>query len=144
MQPFSFEQLCWRLGFKPNFKDSQTKGRYGEWLAARYLKSIGYRLLFKNWRSFRDRRFEIDLICFDKEILVFAEVKTRSENSMVTGYGSMTRRKRNALERSFKSFLNESSQNYSFYRFDLVEVDLCSKSYAEPKIYRHENIAIFR
>jgi putative endonuclease len=49
-------------------------GTLGEELAATYLLSQGFSLLDRNVRT---RRGEIDLIAFDGDVLVFAEVKTR-------------------------------------------------------------------
>lgn len=49
-------------------------GRHGEQLAARHLRARGFRLLARNARTARG---EIDLIAFDRDTLVFAEVKTR-------------------------------------------------------------------
>jgi putative endonuclease len=49
-------------------------GRRGEELAAAHLRAKGFRTLAHNVRT---RHGEIDLIGFDGETLVFAEVKTR-------------------------------------------------------------------
>jgi putative endonuclease len=49
-------------------------GRRGERLAADHLERLGFAILARN---FRTRHGEIDLIAFDGEVLVFAEVKTR-------------------------------------------------------------------
>jgi putative endonuclease len=49
-------------------------GRLGEGLAAEHFERLGFRVLGRNVRT---RGGEIDLIAFDGETLVFAEVKTR-------------------------------------------------------------------
>jgi putative endonuclease len=49
-------------------------GRLGEQLAAAHLERLGYAIVARNVRT---RRGEIDLIAFNGEALVFAEVKTR-------------------------------------------------------------------
>lgn len=43
-------------------------------MAADYLEKKGYRV---EERNFRTRFGEIDIICYDKDILVFVEVKTK-------------------------------------------------------------------
>jgi putative endonuclease len=48
-------------------------GRLGETLAAAHLEGLGFAILARNVRT---RRGEIDLVAFDGETLVFAEVKT--------------------------------------------------------------------
>ena len=81
--------LKWTLGVKPTFKNGKENGEYGEWLGRKYLKKKGFVVLYSNWRSLRDRRNEIDLICMDQEMLVFVEVRARSENSFTTGFESL-------------------------------------------------------
>jgi putative endonuclease len=49
-------------------------GRLGEELAAAHLARLGFAVLARNTRT---RRGEIDLIAFDGQVMVFAEVKTR-------------------------------------------------------------------
>jgi putative endonuclease len=49
-------------------------GRIGEGLAAAHFQRLGFRVLERNART---REGELDLIVFDGETLVFAEIKTR-------------------------------------------------------------------
>lgn len=49
-------------------------GRKGEEIATRFLEEKGF--LIKE-RNFRTQFGEVDIVCFDKEILVFVEVKTK-------------------------------------------------------------------
>src|SRR3954462_4599258 len=54
------------------------RGRQGEDLAPRPLEALGYEVLARNHRT---RFGELDLVAFDGETLVFAEVKTRLAGS---------------------------------------------------------------
>ena len=135
--------LKWTLGVKPTFKNGKENGEYGEWLGRKYLKKKGFVVLYSNWRSLRDRRNEIDLICMDQEMLVFVEVRARSENSFTTGFESLNKRKRTALLRSFKAYLREMQDCPPSYRFDMVEIDLPMSGNKNVKVFHHENIAIF-
>jgi putative endonuclease len=56
----------------------QLRGRHGEALAAAHLARLGYEILARNHRT---RFGELDLIAFDGETIVFAEVKTRRVGS---------------------------------------------------------------
>ncbi|MDR1034166.1 MAG: YraN family protein [Bifidobacteriaceae bacterium] len=60
-------------------------GRFGEFLARRYLQKKGWELLDCNWRN---KLGEVDIIALDnnKSALVFVEVKTR--RSVSVGYPS--------------------------------------------------------
>ena len=139
-----FTILRWKFGQLPPENDSMQRGCYGEWLGKEFLKKKGFHILEKNWRSRRDRRKEIDLVCLDKEILVFVEIRARSKNALISGFDSLNLRKRKALLRSFKAYLLEADEQPYSYRFDLVEVDLPKKPTKRAKLFHHENIAIFQ
>lgn len=55
-------------------KNNLPLGRFGEDLAAKHLKSLGFKIIERNFRS---RVGEIDIIVQEKNTLVFIEVKTR-------------------------------------------------------------------
>ena len=52
-------------------------GQFGEQAASDYLEQKGYKILDRNWRH---GRAEIDIVAMDGVTLVFAEVKTRSND----------------------------------------------------------------
>ncbi len=93
-------------------------GRIGEERVAAYLKKQGYIILKRNWR---DRYGEIDIIAENDENIVFVEVKTRSENAIVSGAEAVDagkmRRTRNLAE-MFVKRLNTDLQP----RMDVAEV----------------------
>jgi putative endonuclease len=62
-----------RNASRPNTRRREL-GRLGEELAAAHLARLGFSVLARNART---RRGEIDLIAFDGQVMVFAEVKTR-------------------------------------------------------------------
>lgn len=55
------------------------KGRRAESLAARYLRSRGYRIWKSNWRW---GKRELDLVAFHRNELVIVEVKSRTGNAV--------------------------------------------------------------
>jgi putative endonuclease len=135
--------LKWKMLKYPHLENSSQRGNYGEWMGRVYLRKKGFKIIKKNWRSSKDRRNEIDIICLDLETLVFVEVRARSENSLVNGFDSLNSRKRKALLKSFKSYLNEEKVKNSSYRFDLIEIELPNDAFGKAKLFHHENIAIF-
>lgn len=58
---------------------SRSEGVWGEALVADYLREKGYKLAA---HSYRCRFGEIDLIAWDKNVLCFVEVKTRTNTQM--------------------------------------------------------------
>ena len=137
------EKILWSIGLAPNWNNSRMCGRYGEWLGRRSLRRKGYRIVVSNWRSSRDRRQEIDLVCRKDGVLVFVEVRARSEDALVRGFDSLGNRKMKSLRRSFMAYLREANFNANHYRFDVIEVDLPSAKGNKPKVFHHENVAIF-
>ena len=51
-------------------------GQEGEYLAAGFLRKKGYKLVERNYRC---KTGEVDLIVLDRKVVVFVEVKTRSD-----------------------------------------------------------------
>src|SRR4051794_31627557 len=80
-----------------------TRGRRGEDLAARHLEALGYDILARNHRT---RFGELDLVAFDGETLVFAEVKTRLAGSRPP-FDTLHERKRSQVRRMPISWLTE-------------------------------------
>jgi len=138
-----FESIYWRIWGLSSDANRAERGRYGEWLSRRFLKGKGYYVLVANWRNPMDRRDEIDLICKDNEVLVFVEVRARSTSSLVSGYESLSPRKRRVLLRACKSYLNQRKQRPEHFRLDVMEVDLPAGTKGKPEIFHHENIALF-
>ena len=138
-----FDSIHWQFWGLSSDANRAERGRYGEWLSRRFLKGKGYYVLIANWRNPMDRRDEIDLICKDKEVLVFVEVRARSTSSLVSGYDSLSPRKRKVLLRACKSYLNQRKQRPEHFRLDVMEVDLPVGTKGKPEIFHHENIALF-
>lgn len=59
-------------------KTTTEIGRIGEDIAEKYLKKHGYKILSRNYGC---RGGEIDIVCFRFGVLVFVEVKARSNDS---------------------------------------------------------------
>ena len=128
-------------------KSDQAKaGAEGERLAANFLcKEKGCRIVARNWRSPRDRRDEIDLVCRDGEVLVFVEVKTRAADALVAGFYAVDRRKKKVMLRACTAYLRRlgSAGHDLTYRFDVIEVSRATAK-DEPPVVRHfENIPLF-
>src|SRR4051812_4015444 len=81
-------------------------GTRGEQLASEWLQQHRrFKIVARNWRSPRDRREEIDLVCRDTDVLVFVEVKARAAGALVPGYYAIDRRKKRVLRRAIETYL---------------------------------------
>lgn len=128
------------------FRDSlHEAGARGERVAAEWLRrERNFIVVARNWRSPRDRREEIDLVCRDGEALVFVEVKARAAGALVPGYYAVDRRKQRVLRRAIEGYLARLRVKPSTFRFDVVEVSLTpSDPKSEPHVLHFENIPLF-
>ena len=117
-------------------------GARGEQAAADFLRSRqGYGIVTRNWRSPRDERDEIDLVCRDGDVLVFVEVKARAEGALVSGYQAVDERKKRALRRAVQAYLGQLSPPPRTFRLDIVEVTLSARLPAQ--VMHYENAPLF-
>lgn len=59
-----------------NRSENVSKGKHGEELAAVYLQAQGYQIVFRNFYS---KYGELDIVAKKNNLLVFVEVKTRTQ-----------------------------------------------------------------
>jgi len=96
-------------------------GRSGEELAASHLAERGLAILDRNVR-FRDG--EIDLVAEDGPVLVFVEVRRRTDAGHGTAAESITARKRARVIRAARRWLSRRPRSAGRdVRFDVVTVD---------------------
>ena len=98
--------------------DTKLLGRYGEALAAEYLRKKGYTLLGMNYRT---RLGEIDIIAADRRYVVFAEVKLRKDDFFAEAREFVTRAKQTRLIAAAEQWLQTNGETRQ-PRFDVIEV----------------------
>ncbi|MBI4929402.1 MAG: YraN family protein [Bacteroidetes bacterium] len=100
-------------------------GIQGEDLAAVYLEAKGYAILEKNWRFGRE---EIDIIARHNDILVIAEVKTRSGNFFGEPEEFVNRQKQKNLIKAANAYIEKNNLELEA-RFDIIGVILTGKKH---------------
>jgi len=96
------------------------RGARGEKLAARFLRSRGYKILYRN---FKDRHGgEIDIVCRDGDTLVFVEVKTRRSEEFGRPIEAVDRQKQLRVSKGGLAWLRLLDNPDVTFRFDVVEV----------------------
>jgi putative endonuclease len=98
--------------------ESHDLGQKGEDLAAAYLKNAGYKILFRNWKW---GKHEIDIIAENNDRVVFAEVKTRTEDFLVNPRDAVPREKQKSIILAADGYIKK------FYidkesRFDVITI----------------------
>ena len=98
--------------------DTKLKGRYGELLAAEYLKKKKYKIIGMGYRV---RQGEIDVIAENRQYVVFAEVKLRRDDHFAEAKEFVTPAKQKRLLAAAQQWLqiNDPSRQP---RFDVIEV----------------------
>lgn len=97
------------------------KGKYGEKLALRHLKLKGYSILEENYTN---KIGEIDIICRSEDILIFAEVKSRSNLKYGYPREAVDQKKQRKIRRVSSLYLLEKNLKNIQFRYDVLEVDL--------------------
>lgn len=98
-------------------------GKEGERLASQYLCEKGYQLINKNWRY---GQWEIDLIAAKASLLVFVEVKTRSQNKFGYPEEAVSERKKAWLQAAAEAYLEEFPFEGEL-RFDIIAITASKK-----------------
>jgi putative endonuclease len=112
----------WRNRFSRSkeLPEHLRRGARGEKLAAQYLRSHGYKILYRN---FRDRTGgEIDIVCRNGDTLVFVEVKTRADEDFGRPVEAVDRQKQLRVSKGGLAWLRLLDNPDIVFRFDVVEV----------------------
>jgi putative endonuclease len=104
-------------------------GKYGEDLAARHFVGAGFTILARNWRCAAG---EIDIVARDGDVLVVAEVKTRTTTAFGSPAEAITYRKAAKLRELALTWLGEHPEGGRAVRFDVVSVVV--PKYGAPRL----------
>jgi putative endonuclease len=111
----------------------QVLGKAGEQVAEHYLRKKGYTVVERNYRCAAG---ELDLIVLDRRVIVFVEVKTRTDHRFGTPLEAVAFRKQRKMIHAAQFFLNEKKLTQRAARFDVVGI---SWPGAEPVVEHIEN-----
>lgn len=98
---------------------TKNLGNTGEILAAKFLENHGYKIIEKN---FRIRSAEIDIIAEKGGVVVFVEVKTRSNIRKGTPAEAVNIRKQKKIIEAASVFLQDENYCDCACRFDVIEI----------------------
>ncbi len=93
-------------------------GDFGEEMATKYLVNNGCKILQRNYTV---RGGEIDIICMDRDELVFVEVKTRKSDKFGLPSEAIDRRKAEHIRCAAERYFEQSPVDCNI-RFDAIEV----------------------
>ncbi len=93
--------------------------RAGEEMAADWLRKRGMSILANNLRL---GRYELDIVARDGDTVVFVEVKTRRDASVIAPELNVNYRKRTHIRRAAQVYIQQHGQPDDYYRFDVISV----------------------
>ena len=101
----------------------QAHGRRGEDLAHRFLRREGLTIVARNFHQ-RSGRGELDIVAWDRETLVFVEVKSRASAEFGSPGRAVGIDKERDLRRAAGEYLRRCAAAGDQARFDLVNIVL--------------------
>ena len=127
-------------------------GSYGEAQALEYLKRVErYRIAAINFRiplgrgaSGRKITAEIDIIAYDGDTLVFAEVKTRTSEELVPAQAAVDLQKQRQIARAAHRYRHVMKVLDEPYRYDVVTVIRDSEGDRIDLLRGYFNDSVFR
>ena len=98
--------------------ESHNLGQKGEDLATEYLKKAGFKILFRNWKW---GKHEIDIIAENNNMVIFAEVKTRTDELMIPLSYIVTKEKQKSIIRAADGYIKRFNIDKES-RFDVITI----------------------
>jgi len=99
--------------------DARALGRSGEEAAVAYLRKKKFKVVC---RGFRFHKGEIDIVAYDKDILVFVEVKTRRSPDFGRPEESVTPLKQRQVRKLAEAYLMVNDLGDIACRFDILSL----------------------
>jgi putative endonuclease len=107
-------------------------GERGEFEALFYLRRLGFQVVERRWHA-PDLRGDIDLIAWEGDTLVIAEVKTRTSRDLTPALSAVDDVKRRTLRdlaRAYRRTIPRTPDSPALLRFDVVSVYLSGQEVA--------------
>lgn len=105
--------------FNVSHHSTQPKGRQGEDAACAFLQRLGFLIIERNVLF---RFGEIDIVAKEGEVLVFVEVRSRTDARFGDPKATVSYRKQQRLWKAAQAYLKRLEPNVPFCRFDVVSL----------------------
>lgn len=99
-------------------------GNRAESAAAEHLKSLGYKIIDRNWRT---RYCEIDIVAQKKKRLYFVEVKYRGSDNYGSGLEYITRQKLSKMRLAAEMWVQSHNWRHDY---GLAAIEVTGEDYA--------------
>ena len=109
----------------------QALGARGEDLAHRFLQEAGMVVVARNYRM-SSGAGEVDLIAWDRDVLVFVEVKSRESGEYGAPDRAIGQEKKLSLVRAAREYARHAGVPWEKVRFDVITV-----VFSKPPVIEH-------
>jgi putative endonuclease len=110
----------WRSKASSEKPEHIRRGAFGEKIACRFLRKRGYKILYRNFKH--RPAGEVDIVCRDRDTLVFVEVKTRASEDLRRPFEDIKSFQKRQISRGALAWLRLLDNPDVVFRFDVVEV----------------------
>ena len=117
--------------------DKYASGVKGEEIAKEFLQAKGYAIIAQN--IFYPNIGEIDIIAKDGNILVFVEVRTRTDNVFGNPLETITKAKIKKIVNTSRKYLLEHKISCQGYRYDVIGILYDKITHIENAFYARWN-----
>lgn len=105
---------------------NKEKGCFGELLATKYLIDQKYYILH---RGYTTKIGEIDIIAQEKDVVIFIEVKTRTNDLFGLPREAITNKKKLTIKKIAMQYIVKRNMHNFDIRFDAIEVILSKNNH---------------
>lgn len=110
-------------------------GRRGERAAFFHLRRLGFVVTAQGWRTPKARG-DLDLVAWDKDVLCFVEVKTRTTRAVASAEAAVDADKKRMLRKMAHHYLRQLPNPDIPVRFDILSIYFEAGSSAEFTLFR--------
>ena len=118
---YEFADVLRHHGRKRHLSPDIATGRRGEDIAHRYLQRVGIVIVARNYRM-ASGHGELDLIGWERDTLVFVEVKSRQTEEYGAPDRAIGQQKEASLIRTAREYARHAEVPWENVRFDVVNV----------------------
>lgn len=110
-------------------------GRRGERAAFFYLRRLGFVITARQWKTMKTRG-DLDLVAWEKDILCFVEVKTRTTRAVAPAEAAVDAEKKRILRKMAHYYLRQLPNLDVPVRFDILSVYFEAGKSADFELFR--------
>jgi putative endonuclease len=111
----------YRIADRLRYRKHGDVGQRGEDIAHRYLRRNGFTVVARNWRPPQGGG-EIDIVAWERDWLVFVEVKSRTSGEVSAPERAINANKMQVLRRAARDYIRRAGADELRVRFDAISL----------------------